>query len=223
MYIRQTADQWTPEPVDTTGDAGQFVSLALDGNDQPYISYHQAAPAPEVRIAHRDGVGWHVEVVDADGEMGGYNSLALGTDGRPRIAYYVGYPYHHLRYAWRDAVGWHREVAFSGGDVGLYPSLVLDGADQPHISFLGYLPDRYAMSLGMAQRVGMGWSIMVGLHTGIDTRPGTSLALDEASLPMVSFSCDGGLCLGRFVRWGKRYLPAVIRLSDSSCSPTARH
>jgi hypothetical protein len=97
--------------------------------------------------------------------------------------------------------------------------VVLDDADRPHISFLGYLPDHYTMSLGVADRVDMGWSIMVGLYIGIDTRPGTTLALDSAGLPIVSFSCDGGLCLGRFVPWEKRYFPAVMQFLENLQKP----
>ncbi len=50
-YATRDDQGWHTETIDS-GDAGDFPSLSLDDNDQPYVAYYAAA-ARELRVAHR--------------------------------------------------------------------------------------------------------------------------------------------------------------------------
>jgi hypothetical protein len=53
-YATRDKEQWRIETIDA-GNSGQYASLYLDENDQPYVSYYAAA-GRELRIAHRESL-----------------------------------------------------------------------------------------------------------------------------------------------------------------------
>src|SRR5438093_1198117 len=72
---------WSIEGVDTAGDAGSYDSLALNGANQPRISY---SGDPQLRFAYKDATGWHRQTVDS---AGFFTSLALDRFGHPFVSY----------------------------------------------------------------------------------------------------------------------------------------
>ena len=92
------------ELVDREGLVGKYCSLALNGLDQPSISYYDESNE-SLKYAWRDGVGWHTETVDSNGHVGKYTSLALDILGRPCISYY-DVSREDLKYAWQDGKTW---------------------------------------------------------------------------------------------------------------------
>jgi hypothetical protein len=102
-YIYYNGSDWEYELVDDYGPAGFNCHIDLDGDDNPWISYHNAGyQLRDLRLAHLTDQGWVTEVVDDfTVEAGYWNSLKLDSDGLPHIAYmYSDDIDTDLRYAW---------------------------------------------------------------------------------------------------------------------------
>ncbi len=135
-YAYYDGSTWHKETVDGLGDedVGRFVSLALDADDHPHISY-QDVTNYNLRYAYHDGSAWHIEVVDSGTDTGYFTSIALDSAGHPHIAYYDQGD-HKVRYASYDGSTWQVETveSFLWAQ---YISLALDSSDHPHIGYYG--------------------------------------------------------------------------------------
>ncbi|MBN1887782.1 MAG: hypothetical protein JW850_07315 [Thermoflexales bacterium] len=134
---------WYTTTVDSQPGASWGVSLVLDGQGQPHISYASDYPDFNLRYARREAVGydgtaWHIETVDSQADVT-YTSLVLDEAGQPHIGYC---DWHNLKYAWHDGASWHVETIDhqeEGG--GCTASLALDGSGRPHISYQAEYPN----------------------------------------------------------------------------------
>ena len=135
-YAYYDGSAWHKETVDGLGDedVGSFVSLALDADDHPHISY-QDVTNYNLRYAYHDGSAWHITVVDSGTETGYFTSIAVDSAGHPHIAYY-DHGESKVRYASYDGSAWHIETveSFLWAQ---YISLALDSSDHPHIAYYG--------------------------------------------------------------------------------------
>ena len=177
FYGWRDAMGWHTETVDSTET--QFVSLALDDQDLPHISYFDFGGSRSLKYAWNDGVGWHSEIVDV--YAGAYTSIALDLAGHPHISYFDE-DSRALKYARNDSTGWQVETVDNAGYVGEYTSLALDAAGHPHISYR----DVSADGLKYAWHDGSDWHIE-SVPTGSDGNVGwyTSLALDVEGRPHI--------------------------------------
>ncbi len=66
---------------------GAQPSLALDGNNNPWIAYYDGRDG-DLKLARHSEIGWRVSVVDSTGDVGRDCSLAIDTNGIPHIIYY---------------------------------------------------------------------------------------------------------------------------------------
>ncbi len=133
-YAYYDGATWHKETVDGLGDedAGRFVSLALDADDHPHISY-QDVTNYNLRYAYHDGSAWHIQVVDSGTETGYWTSIALDSAGHPHIAYFDQLE-HKVRYASYDGSTWQVETVESFASA-QYVSLALDSSNRPHIAY----------------------------------------------------------------------------------------
>ncbi len=100
------AGNWNSVAVDSTGDVGEYTSLALDGSGNPRISYY-AYETRDLKYAWCDtgcdsAGNWNSVTVESDGDVGLYTSLALDSSGNPRVSYYRS-DTDDLQYAWCDS------------------------------------------------------------------------------------------------------------------------
>ncbi len=128
---------WLIEVVDSDGNVGDQVSVAVDDLDGIHIAYHDATTG-SLLYAKRGTEGWEISVVDGSGDAGFSPSIALDAAGQPHVAYQaVGATGFELRYASFDGFAWsYQTVDNSGNMPGMYASLAFDPTTgKPHISY----------------------------------------------------------------------------------------
>lgn len=154
-YSEKYQGSWSDTFVDTIGgDTGRWVSLAVDAQDNPHISYNYnldnaLLAVGDLKYATRSGGNWTLETVDAAGITGEYTSIAIDDQGNPHISYYDN-SNENLKYAHKLNGTWHISTVDSTGNVGVYTSLALDSQGHPHIAYqdVGGLGLRYASKPG---------------------------------------------------------------------------
>ena len=172
--------QWQTTDVDTVRNLAWASSLALDGEGNAHIAYHDTVGV--LKYASRNGDSWIVELVDTTKNTGSFVSLALDAQDKPHIAYaYMAEisvsdkpGSYALRYASKSDGTWTIETVDKSGDVGQV-SLALDGEGHPHIAYhdTNYSELNYAVKRGtnwaietpdLADKVGLDASLMLDSH-----------------------------------------------------------
>ncbi|MCK9307614.1 MAG: PKD domain-containing protein, partial [Methanoculleus sp.] len=177
------------EPINARTGA-DHVSLALNSDQQPHISYSTATT-----LKHAWMPTWgapekwtNESVVSANV---GWTSMGFDADGHPAIAYYDATS-KRLMYAVNDS-SWRTEVVDAAGDVGRYCSLAFnpkDGSDHaPGISYY----DATTGSLKYAWKDGTAW-YSATVDTG-NVGEWTSLAIDENGYAHISYADAGNSTL----------------------------
>jgi hypothetical protein len=174
---------------------GKFTSLVLDASGFPVIAYYDTVLG-DLELAHCTDAtcaGKTVATVDSGGVVGQYTSLALDASGFPVIAYYdVTNGDLKVAHCADAACGAGTTVTTvdSGGDVGQYASMMLNLPGWPVVSYFDATNGDLKVARCGNATCGSGTSIQtvdsagwVGLYT--------SLALDIAGKPVVSYYEDG--------------------------------
>ena len=107
-YYEIVDGNWDITAIGSGAVAYEFnVSLAVDPDGNPAITYYDTTNADLQYASRRDGV-WTISTVDADGDVGRYSSLAFDADGTPHISYLRldGTAEGTVRYATRDGETW---------------------------------------------------------------------------------------------------------------------
>ncbi|MFN2165359.1 MAG: hypothetical protein ACK2U9_03775, partial [Anaerolineae bacterium] len=174
-----TGTRWDIQPVDHTSWVEWYISLDLDGDDRPRISYFWVTSGrSELRYAWQTDGQWTIETVDQAVWLGEYNSLALDSQGMPHISY-LDATHSQLKAAQRTPAGWQIEVIDDVRWPGGFTSIALDSIGLPHVTYAG--PDA---GVRYAQWTGASWQ----LETLAGSGQYTSLALDNTGQPhMVYF------------------------------------
>jgi hypothetical protein len=196
--------KWFFDTVDSspTYDVGQHVSIALDSNETPYISYYEASHKI-LQMAKYVGSGgncgpdnsWACETVDHANWVGEYSSIAIDPlDDLPKIAYFDDTD-NALKLATNNFSGWNITTIDDPllGSAGQYASLALNSTVKAGIAYyFSQIPGDD--SLRYAQYVGGG----VGDCDNTDYRCDivdsgdrmgkyASLALDSANQPHIAY------------------------------------
>ena len=169
-----TSQDWHIEIVDSEGNVGSDLSLALDCKGKPHISYSNNTDGADynLKYAYYDGT-WHNETVDSSGIIAWCTSIALDSQGNPHISY-IDRDNYDLKYAYYDGT-WHIEIVDTQG-LGS-SSLALDSQGNPHISYSWGSQLNYTYYDGT-------WHFVT-----VDTEgEGSSLALDRAGNPHILYA-----------------------------------
>jgi hypothetical protein len=114
--------------VDTTGDVGEFSSVAIGPDGLPMISYYDWDNA-DLKYAHCGNLlcnsGNTVHMLDDIGDVGTYTSITLGADGWAQISYYDATHNDLIVIHCLDLLCYNYDGpnVDSTGDVGLYSSI----------------------------------------------------------------------------------------------------
>jgi len=178
------------------GDVGEFgTSLALDAAGHPVVAYCVVTEANcgELRILRCGdatcSTGNAIVTADASGDVGSYPSLALDIDGRPVVSYHdvTNLDLKVLRCGDASCSGGNTITAVDTvGSVGAFSSLELDAAGNPAISYIAGGQVKVLRCDDPACADGNVPALVDDVGT-LGVRFGTSLALDAADLPAVSY------------------------------------
>lgn len=134
---RSKGKGWQIETVDADRGAGGYLSLLLDSQGRPWVSYYRASTWDfawgELRLAHYDGKRWRIEVVDEGEYVGRGSALALKSDERPVIAYYAASPTEIRLAVWRGH--WSIEQLSDNDTVGSWVTMACDDQDRLHLAY----------------------------------------------------------------------------------------
>ncbi len=142
-YAVKEGGSWTISTVDSEGDVGRYPSLALDGQDNPVVSYLEttSSKAGYIKLARWDGGKWSLQRLDQlenvfPGFLGATktSSLVLDGGGNPVVAYSDE---KVVKLAWWDGAGWNLETVATAGDspFGQQVSLARDIRGGLHLTF----------------------------------------------------------------------------------------
>jgi hypothetical protein len=191
LAVAAAAGEWHVETVDSDGDVGGEVSLALDSSDYPHISYEDGLPNYDLKYARWNGSSWQIQTVDSAGSVGRYTSLVLDSSGRPHISYFDASPNYDLKYARWNGSAWQIETVDSEG--GSDTSLALDSSGRPHISYCASRHLKYARWNGSS------WQTYT-VDSAEDMGMYSSLALDSSDRPHISYRDYGNDYL-KYAHW----------------------
>jgi len=184
-YARWDGSSWQIEVVDSNGDVGEYMSFALDADDNAHISYYKNLGDNDGNLmyAHWDGTSWNIETVDSGQDTGTDTSIDTDSNGYPHISY-ADNNNAILKYASWDGSAWQLEVVDDGDYVGFYSALTLDEDDHAHICYR----DNAIGILRYAEWDGAAWQLEI-VDNDAAERVGAfgSIALDDAGNTHISY------------------------------------
>jgi len=184
---------WTYETVATTGDQGQYASIALDSFDLPHIAWYDATNH-QLMYGVRYFDGWDTNVVES-GDVGYYTSIAINpTNDLPAIAYY-DQGNEAAKYAYYSSGSWHTEFIENGDNPrGEYIHSAFKSDGTPYVSY--FWDDGWANDNGVkvAWKSGLSWlseipdstTNVVGNVLGMYT----AIAISSADYPQIAYRGD---------------------------------
>lgn len=199
-YVEKTGEFWgEPEVVHYEGTMGHHLSLVLDAQGNPHISYFQNGP-DDLMYAVRGKDGWRRFTVDANGSVGFNNSIALDPQGNPHIVYQNGSTDIVMHASYLSEGNWMIEEVTGSNptnvemlcrrdlghpiDYGYPIPLAIDASGTPHISWVTYGPD---LDFAYAKKPANGdWEITIIDNTD-NVGYFASIALDAQGNPHISY------------------------------------
>lgn len=217
-YVKWNGSDWIgevnqtgPDSIESGGNYDWSVSLALDSNDYPHISYEEGTPLDSLKYVKWNGSAWIGEINQTGPDRLDINivdnSLVLDSNGYPHIGYGVGNGLRYMKWNGSDWIGEVNQTGPDDVDITInykrYVSLDLDSNEYPHMSYSGYdAPLKYARWDGVS------WQSET-VDASSETRQDTSLALDSNDYPHISYHDNIWRDL-RYVRWnGSKWLGQI--------------
>ncbi len=165
--------------IDSTGNVGQYTSIAIDSNGSKHISYRDVSNQYLKYATDKSG-SWVNTTVDNSANVGLYSSIALDSNDAVHISYYDATS-DNLKYATcasscSSAPSWTiTSVDAPPQNVGLFTSIAVDSNNAIHISYYDSSND----DLKYATDKSGSWVITVVDASPEDTGYYNSIAIDS--------------------------------------------
>ena len=118
--VREPGIGWVTTTVDSNGDTGYYLSLAINPRTgYPAIAFQRPGGPKALGFAQWDGNAWDVRNVRAGAYFYDVSLAFDPADGNPAISYYLG----SLTLSWFDGNDWHWQSTGYGGE---YTSLAFN-------------------------------------------------------------------------------------------------
>lgn len=155
---------WTSGAIDTSGDCGEYCSIAVDTNNAIHVAYYDYTNANLMYASSSDGGNtWLTSVIDSSGDMGKFTSIAVATSSMVVHIAYEDTTNNDLRHAYNGGIAalntWNAEdvdASNMSSDVNGI-GLALDKNGIPWISYTGDATSTY--SLRVANKRGGSWTL----------------------------------------------------------------
>jgi len=213
-YAYWTGSNWYVEIVDSASKVGGYIpiSLALDSNDNPHISYFNSlsGTSGELKYAKCNGTLWTISTVDTGFD---FCSIAIDNNGFPHIAYQSMEMNSVLKYARLSETGWNIQTV-DNSYAGAFPSIAIDTNNFPHICYL----NRASLDcLKYARLSETGWNIQtVDIAQGKRFGYFNSISLDSNNFPNISY-CENVTGSVKYAKWdGNSWLTTTIESLNQS-------
>ncbi|MDF1553743.1 MAG: PKD domain-containing protein [Deferrisomatales bacterium] len=198
---------WLTETVDADGDMGRSISLALDGDGNPGISYSNQVYPQQLKFAKRSAGSWTPELVKVLSATNYGTSLAFDSQSRPRIVY-DNYSAGHGYAEW-DGTQWSDYYFSTLPTLG---ALQVDASDRSHIAWYTGTNLEYRVWDGSA------WGVTTVDSSG-DLGYSASLALDGQGRRYVSYAQWGHSLKFAYhdgVTWSTEIVDGAIRSANEA-------
>jgi len=182
VFASPAVAHWQIETADSVDGMGEYsqISLALDSNNNPNVSYGNFLPgglSSYLKYAKWTGSSWSTQTVDSGGLVGAYSSIALDSNDNPHISY-IDSTNGTLKYAKWTGSSWSTQTV----DVAELEdiSIALDSNNNPHIVYTKNSAIKYAKWTGSA------WSTQTVISDWWNAS-GPSIALDSNNDPHITY------------------------------------
>ncbi len=141
---------WTILTIDSSGDMGQYSSIATDSGSNIHISYYESEDLFMGNLKYATCSmlndcnvlsNWNTVKIDTSMDVGLYSSIASDALNNIHISYY-DFDNENLKYAFCPftsdctlASNWNTVTVDSAGDIGDYSSIAIDSGNNVHISY----------------------------------------------------------------------------------------
>ena len=127
------APGWVVTTIESAGDVGETISIALDPQDRPALAYTDGT-ASDLKIARRTDQGWAVSVAPGYFHPGYAPSLVVDAAGQCHLTYFH-FAEKRMKQRVFDGSSWTEEIFDTSVSVGKHNSIAVDGSGRPHLSF----------------------------------------------------------------------------------------
>lgn len=187
--------RWFTMQVPGSQPAYPYLSLAVDSQGQPHISFVSGQSG--LMYAHWDGKLWSTVQID-DIRAAYFNQIALDAADHPCITYYQEYsgsyraPFSSaqyvetLKYAFFDGKQWYVQTVDRRFGSGKYNSLVMDPKGTAHIAYtrVTWWTLLYATGSGTQWHLA---AVDIGKMYNHNVGQGNSIALDSSGSPHIAY------------------------------------